>query len=131
METSLYLSLLNMRRDRGFRRHSSKDTRYISYVAAVEDADRLLQHLVDRKRVQTFQKTLESTSRGKKRPNSFSDGTLHGAVRKLKKKDSSRKYKRYFRELSVFFNFLTAPCCVPSEKELGRFIPLEIDSSVF
>ena len=74
---------------------------YISYVAAEEDVDRLLQHLMDRKRVQTFQKTLESTSRGKKRPNSFSDGTQHGAVRKLKKTDSSRKYKRYFHDMSM------------------------------
>ena len=74
---------------------------YMSYVAAVEDVDRLLQHLVDRKRVQTFQKTLESASRGMKRPNSFSDGTQHGAVRKLKKTDNSRKYKRYFHDMSM------------------------------
>ena len=67
----------------------------------MEDVDRLLQHLVERKRVQTFQKTLESTSRGMKRPNSFSDGTQHGAVKKLKKKDSSRKYKRYLHDMSM------------------------------
>jgi hypothetical protein len=72
-----------------------------SYVAAEQDVDRLLQHLVDRKRVHFFQKTLESTTRGKKRPNSFSDGTLYGSVRKIKKKDNSRKYARYRLDMSL------------------------------
>jgi hypothetical protein len=63
---------------------------YKSYVAAEQDVDRLLQHLVDRKRVHFFQKTLESTTRGKKRPNSFSDGTLYGSVRKIKKKKNGK-----------------------------------------
>jgi hypothetical protein len=46
-------------------------------------------------------------------------------------KDMSRRYLAYFRELSFFLIFLTEPYSVPSEKELGLFFPLVVDSSVF
>ena len=74
---------------------------YNSYVAAEEDIERLLQHLSDRKRASTFIKTLESTTRGKKRPKSFSDGKLYGSVKKKNKRETSKKYRRYLHDMSM------------------------------
>jgi hypothetical protein len=85
---------LTTKYEKGSRIQKSFFQGYKSYVAAEEDVDRLLQHLVDRKRVATFQRTLESTTRGKKRPIFSSDGKLYGAVKKKKKNVDSRKYRR-------------------------------------
>jgi hypothetical protein len=57
--------------------------------------------LVGKKRVATFERTLESTTSGKKRPNSSCNESCLVCCEEKKKKDDSRKYRRYLRDMSM------------------------------
>lgn len=72
---------------------------YTSYAAADDDIHRLLQHLQDGRRFQSFETTLSSARNLKKRPNESSERKLFGCVSKRRKLNSSIRYRRYLRDI--------------------------------
>jgi hypothetical protein len=71
---------------------------YTSYAAADDDIHRLLQHIQDERRFQSFETTLSSARNLKKRPNESSERRLFGCVSKKRELDSSIRYRRYLRD---------------------------------
>ena len=72
---------------------------YTSYAAADDDIHRLLQHIQDGRRFQSFETTLNCARNLKRRPNESSERMLFGCVSKKRELDSSIRYRRYLRDM--------------------------------